>query len=51
MTTECESSSIIKQAIHKMEIDKGNGVFNYAAILRILRTQCECECDNLQGAA
>ncbi len=44
MTTECESSSIIKQAIYKMEIDRGDGVFNYAAILRILRGDGECSC-------
>lgn len=46
MTTECEATRIIKQAIHRLEIDKGDGVFNYAALLRILRAQSECSCAN-----
>lgn len=46
MTTECESERIIRQAIHRLEIDKGEGVFNYTAIMRILRAQGESPCAN-----
>lgn len=44
MSDDCESQRIIKQAIHRLEIDKGDGVFNYAAVLSILRGNDECSC-------
>ncbi len=44
MTTECEAESIIKQAIYRLEIDRGEGVFNYTALLRILRGNSERNC-------
>lgn len=44
--TECEATRIIKQAIHQLEVDKGQGIFNYAAIMRILHAQGESSCAN-----
>lgn len=44
MKTECEAERVIKQLVHKMEVDMGNGVVNYGAILNILRQQGNCPC-------
>lgn len=44
MATECEAEFRNKRAIHQLQIDLGNGVFNATELLKILRGQGDEPC-------